>query len=143
MKPCNIETIPISEIRVINPRSRGKSKFEDVVGSIRTLGLKKPITVSRRAPAPDGTRYDLVCGQGRMEACLALGDTTIPAIITEICREEQYVMSLVENLARRAPSNYELFKEVRRLRIRNYGEQEIASKLGFTQEYIAGIVRLA
>jgi ParB family chromosome partitioning protein len=143
VKQCDIEIIPISEIRVINPRSRGRSRFADVVGSIRAVGLKKPITVCQRMLASDGTRYDLVCGQGRMEACLALGETTIPAIITEANREEQYLMSLVENLARRAPSNYELFKEVRRLRERKYDDEEIARKLGLTRQYVSGIVRLA
>jgi len=137
-----IERIPIGEIRVANPRSRNKLKFQLVVASIRAVGLKKPILVSRRDPDGDGTRYDLVCGQGRMEACLALGETTIPAVVIDASREEQFLMSLVENIARRPPSTRALLAELRSLRQRNYKTDEIAKKLGLDRTYIHGIVRL-
>ena len=48
MREKQIERIPIGEIRVANPRSRNKIKFQLIVSSIRAVGLKKPITVSRR-----------------------------------------------------------------------------------------------
>jgi len=137
-----IERIPIAEIRVANPRSRNKLKFQLVVASIRAVGLKKPILVSRRDLDGDGTRYDLVCGQGRMEACLALGETTIPAVVIDASREEQFLMSLVENIARRPPSTRALLAELRSLRQRNYKTDEIAKKLGLDRTYIHGIVRL-
>jgi ParB family chromosome partitioning protein len=77
-----------------------------IVANIREVGLKKPITVVRRKePGADGKHFDLVCGQGRIEAFVALGETTIPAVITEASREDQFLMSLVENIARRPPSN--------------------------------------
>ncbi len=142
MTDKQIERIPIGEIRVANPRSRNKLKFQLVVASIRAVGLKKPITVSRRDLDVDGTRYDLVCGQGRMEACLALGETTIPAVVVDATREEQFLMSLVENIARRPPSNRALLGELRSLRQRNYKTDEIAKKLGLDRMYIHGIVRL-
>ena len=142
MTDKQIERIPIAEIRVANPRSRNKLKFQLVVASIRAVGLKKPITVSRRDLDGDGTRYDLVCGQGRMEACLALGETTIPAVVVDATREEQFLMSLVENIARRPPSNRALLAELRSLRQRNYKTDEIAKKLGLDRTYIHGIVRL-
>jgi len=137
-----IERIPIGEIRVANPRSRNKLKFQLVVASIRAVGLKKPILVSRRDLDADGTRYDLVCGQGRTEACLALGETTIPAVVIDASREEQFLMSLVENIARRPPSTRALLAELRSLRQRNYKTDEIAKKLGLDRTYIHGIVRL-
>jgi ParB family chromosome partitioning protein len=137
-----IERIPIGEIRVANPRSRNKLKFQLVVASIRAVGLKKPILVSRRDLDADGTRYDLVCGQGRMEACLALGEATIPAVVIDASREEQFLMSLVENIARRPPSTRALLAELRSLRQRNYKTEEIAKKLGLDRTYIHGIVRL-
>ena len=142
MTEKEIERIPIGEIRVANPRSRNKLKFQFVVASIRAVGLKKPITVSRRDLDGDGTRYDLVCGQGRLEACLALGETTIPAVVVDATREEQFLMSLVENIARRPPSNRALLAELRSLRQRNYKTDEIAKKLGLDRTYIHGIVHL-
>ena len=137
-----IEDISIGEIRIANPRSRSKIKFQLIVSSIQAVGLKKPITVSRRDPSADGTRYDLVCGQGRIEAFLALGNLTIPAIVIDASREDQFLMSLVENIARRPPSNRDLVREVRSLRERNYKPEEMARKLGLDRSYLQGIIHL-
>jgi ParB family transcriptional regulator, chromosome partitioning protein len=142
LNKTEIENIPISEIRVVNPRTRSKGRFQEIVASIDAVGLKKPITVSRRGVDSDGTRYDLVCGQGRMEACRALGEMTIPAIVTDASREEQLVMSLVENFARRPPSNRDLLREVRSLRERKYKTDEIARKIGLDRTYVHGIIHL-
>ena len=70
-----IRRIPVSAITILNPRVRNKRIFNELVTSIAHLGLKKPITVSARA---DQSGYDLVCGQGRLEAFVALGQTEIP-----------------------------------------------------------------
>jgi ParB family chromosome partitioning protein len=40
--------------------------FQGIVSNIGKVGLKKPITVTRRAPDADGTEYDLGCGEGRL-----------------------------------------------------------------------------
>ena len=137
-----IESIPIAEIRVVNPRSRDKIKFQTIVSSIGAVGLKRPITVSRRDLDADGTRYDLVCGQGRMEAMAGLGEKTVPALVVEASREEQLLMGLVENIARRPPSNRDLIREVRELTQRKYKPDDIARKLGLDRTYIYGIVHL-
>ena len=109
--------IPIAEIHVLNPRHRDQKKFEVIVNSIKTLGLKMPITVSLRAEnEPAGLKYDLVCGQGRMEAFIALGHLEIPAIVMEISKEERLIRSLVENIARRYPATMDLIREIERLR---------------------------
>ena len=94
-----IEMVPINQIHILNPRSRKRLVFEGIVSNIANLGLKKPITVTRRKEPVDGKVYDLVCGQGRLEAFIALGQTEIPAILKEATREECLLMSLVENIA--------------------------------------------
>jgi ParB family transcriptional regulator, chromosome partitioning protein len=77
-----VTMVPIARIRIMNPRPRDKGRLEALVQEIRTLGLKKPIELSRR-PAAEGEepRYDLVCGQARIEAFIALGHEEIPALI--------------------------------------------------------------
>ena len=67
-----VEMIPISRVTVVNPRVRNKANFKEIVDNIAKIGLKRPITVTRRAEA-DGPFYDLVCGQGRLEAYIASG----------------------------------------------------------------------
>ena len=142
MKNKGIVLIPIAEIRIVNPRSRNLVTFQGIKASIASVGLKKPITVHQRAIADDGTKYDLVCGQGRLESVQALGDTMIPAIMTDAPEDERYLMSLVENLARRHPGSTDLLREVKRLRGQHYKAPAIAQKLGFDKSYIFGILNL-
>jgi len=142
MKAQRIESIPIAEIRVVNPRARNKHTFNGIVKNIGAVGLKRPITVSRRQPEADGTQYDLVYGQGRLEAVAALGGTRIPAIITEATLKKRYLMSLVENIARKQPPQSALLREVRRLKDQGCKNVTIADRLGLGKSYIDGIVRL-
>ena len=135
--------IPIERIRVLNPRPRDKKKFEQIIQSIKNLGLKKPIQVSLRS-AEEGTEpgYDLVCGQGRMEAFLALGHKEIPAIVVEISREERLLRSLVENMARRLPSRLALMNEIERLKADGYSNVEIGKKLDIADGTVGGYIAL-
>lgn len=134
-----IRSVPIREIAILNPRSRNKRVFNELVTSISHLGLKKPITVSKR---PDGSGYDLVCGQGRIEAFVALGQSEIPAVMIEATLEECYMMSLVENLARRNHSSVELLRTIGSLRDQGYSHSEIAAKTDFSEEYIYALCYL-
>ena len=134
----DIAMVPVSEITVLNPRARNKRVFQELVTSIANLGLKRPITVSRR---PNGG-FDLVCGQGRLEAFLALGQSAIPAVVLEVSEEDCFVMSLVENLARRQHSPLELVRQIGALKEQGYSVQEIATKTDFSAEYIWAICYL-
>lgn len=134
-----IRQIPIARIAVLNPRARGKRGFRELVASISALGLKKPVTVRER---PGGEGWDLVCGQGRLEACKELGAETIPALVVDADEEDCFVMSLVENLARRHQTPMELLRGITSLRERGRSQQEIAATTGFSYEYIAAICYL-
>jgi ParB family chromosome partitioning protein len=143
LKREEIENITIAEILIANPRTRNRKKWIEIVTSVREVGLKRPITVSRRhEPTADGKRFDLVCGQGRIEAFLELGETTIPAIVITVSQEDQFLMSLVENLARKQPSNRDILREVKTLRGRGYKPEQIAEKLGVDRTYAYGLVHL-
>jgi ParB family chromosome partitioning protein len=137
--PCEIQMVPVDAITVLNPRARNQRVFNELVTSVAHLGLKKPITVSRRGTEPV---YDLVCGQGRLEAFIVLGQSEIPAIVIEASQEDCCVMSLVENLARRHPGSLELMREIGALKDRGYTNAEIAAKIDFTPDYIAAICYL-
>lgn len=134
-----IRMVPIAAITILNPRARNRRVFQELVTSIKHLGLKKPITVSERA---DDGGYDLVCGQGRLEAFVALGQLQIPAIVVEASQEDCFVMSLVENLARRQHSPLELIRDIGDLRQRGYSITDIARKTDFSDEYVSTICYL-
>jgi len=143
MTSKDIEMIPLHEIRVMNPRSRNRITWLLMVTSIRSVGLKRPILVFRRPePDSDGYLYELVCGQGRLEAFRELKEESIPAFISDASQTERYLMSLVENIARRAPSNASLYYEVKNLCERGYDASTIAAKLGLNKTYAFGVVHL-
>jgi ParB family chromosome partitioning protein len=140
-RPQTIEMIPISRITVLNPRARNKRQHREIVNNIETIGLKRPITVSKH-DGPGGTRYDLVCGEGRLEAFQMLGQTEIPAVVIEASESECLVMSLVENIARRVQRPIDVMNEIGALRKRGYTEAEISRKIGITSGWVSMIVTL-
>jgi ParB family chromosome partitioning protein len=137
-----IKTIPIDQIRYLNPRVRNRRNFQEIVQSIASVGLKRPITVSPRKAETDSASYDLVCGQGRVEAFIQLGQTKIPAIVIEAEETDCLVMSLVENCARRQHRAIDLLADITTLRGRGYNDREIAAKIGVSTEYVHMISKL-
>jgi len=134
-----VQMIPIAKIRVINSRSRNKAKLREVTENIALVGLKKPITVSRRE-GDDG--YDLVCGQGRLEAYIACGATEIPAIVVEIPLGDRLLLSLVENLTRRTRSGLEMARELITMKERGLSTSDIAAHTGMSEAYVTQLIRL-
>lgn len=139
----SVTLIPIERIHILNPRVRDRKKFEKVLNSIRNLGLKKPIKVSSRN-VKDGEEpgFDLVCGQGRIEAYQALGYTEIPAIVVEVSKEDRLLMSLVENMARRFPAPMDLINEIERLKEAGYSKVAIGKKLDIADSHVGGLLAL-
>lgn len=134
-----VQLIPIEKIRVINTRSRSKAKFREIIESISRVGLKKPITVSRRN---ENDGFDLVCGQGRLEAFIACGAVEIPAIVVDIPLEDRLLRSLVENLTRRTPSSLELARDLVILKERGHNNASIAALIGVSGSYVSQLIRL-
>lgn len=142
--PCSshVMLVSVDTIHVLNSRVRDKKKFTQIVNNISALGLKKPITLRKRESGNGKKQYDLICGQGRLEAYIALGQKEIPAVIVQATEEECFLMSLVENLARRNQTSLELVHEIGALEERGYSPAEIAGKTDLNPEYVKGIVRL-
>ena len=141
-KHQDIQMIPIDKVHVLNPRNRDKRKFGEIVTNISHLGLKRPIVVSRRSEVEGDDGYDLVCGQGRLEAFQKLGQTMIPAIVTDISRDERLLGSLVENCARRTPRMIEMVRQIGALRDKGYKNVEIARKIDIDETMVSGVITL-
>ncbi|WP_162601042.1 plasmid partitioning protein RepB C-terminal domain-containing protein [Paraburkholderia sp. C35] len=134
--------IPLEQIRILNPRGRGRKQHRAITGSIASVGLKRPITVSRRKGNPDGTTYNLVCGQGRMEAVQALGHKTIPARVIDCDEVGCLEMSLVENVARRNHTALELLRDVEALVKSGESADDVAAKVGLSVSYLQSLLAL-
>jgi ParB family chromosome partitioning protein len=137
-----VKMIPIDRIAVLNPRVRNMKVFRLIVDSISKVGLKKPITINRRNGSNGESSYELVCGQGRLEAFISLGQPEIPAIVVDVSEEDRLIMSLVENLARRQHRPMELLRDIGELKKRGYSDTKIAKKTGLSYEYVHSIRRL-
>lgn len=138
-----VRLIPIESIRILNPRHREPKKFQAIVQSIKNLGLKKPIKVSQRS-AQEGNEpgYDLVAGQGRIEAFTILGFKEIPAIVVAVSKEDRLLMSLVENMARRFPASMDMVTEIQRLKNLGYTNVIIGQKLDIDHTVVGGLLTL-
>ena len=139
----HVRMIPVDKIRVVNPRVRDKKKFEKIVESIAALGLKKPITVTAGKPAEDGTEiFDLVCGQGRLEAFIALGQQEIPALVRGLSKTDGLLASLIENIARRRVRTLDQVKMIQWMKEQGHSHGDIAAKTGLGEEYVKDILNL-
>lgn len=137
-----IEMVPVERIQVLNPRTRNRHQYLEIVDNIDKIGLKRPITVSRRKQPEGDIEFDLVCGQGRLDAYRMLGLADIPAIVVSAEEEDCLVMSLVENIARRQHPAIELMREIESLHQRGYNEIDIGRKLGVTSSWVGMLLGL-
>lgn len=142
LSSSEIVLIDVERIKILNPRSRNRGTFASVVENISNVGLKRPITVSKGSSDEQGLLYDLVCGQGRLEAFKSLGEKHIPCLVIEASEEQRYLMSLIENLARRRHSNQDLLGAVRVMEERGYSVKQIAEKTGLEEGYASVMLHL-
>jgi len=135
------EDIPIEKIKVINSRDRDQEQFAKNVQSIDQVGQQKPIRVNDKFLQRSGM-YELICGEGRLLAQLQLGKTTVTAEVVSCTRNEAYLESLVENLARTSPRTMEFARELKRLYDENHDFQWIAEVACESEGYVKDYIRL-
>lgn len=105
-----VQNIEIRKINILNPRERNRQIAGEIKKNIEDVGLKRPITVTRKTSPVDGYEYDLVCGQGRLEAYVANNQEFIPAVVIDVDEEDALIMSLVENIARKTTNRLNYLK---------------------------------
>jgi ParB family transcriptional regulator, chromosome partitioning protein len=93
-----IVEIPADEIYP-NPSQPRKTFDErslaELAESIKTHGLISPIVVRKM-----NSKYEIIAGERRYQACKAAGIKKIPAMVKEISDADAFKISLVENLQR-------------------------------------------
>jgi len=106
------------------------------------VGLKRPVTVALGGSDEKGQVYELLCGQGRFEALVALGEKKIPCCVIAVDKAERYLISLTENIARRKHSIDDLLKGIRVLEERGYSPAQISLKTNLDAGYVSAILHL-
>lgn len=141
MRERRYAVLPIDKIVVLNSRDREETRFAQNVKSIENVGLLKPVLVNERFVSSSG-KYELVCGEGRLLAHQRLGKAEIAAEVIDCDRNQAYLISLVENIARVPPGTMWFAHEVKRMRDAGMMFEEIARIVGRAESYVIGYVNL-
>lgn len=91
-----VQEIPISEIRDFpdHPfKVRQDEAMLNMTESIKANGVRQPAIIR---PLPDGG-YEMLSGHRRKAACLAIGLTTIPAVVREMTDDEAIICMVESN----------------------------------------------
>ncbi len=108
--------------------------------SIREHGVLQPI----RVRPTDRGRYQIIAGHRRVAACRAVGQTTIPAIISDESDTSAAVQTIVENLQREDLTPLELSRGIRELQTAyRLPIDEIGQAISKSSTQVRAYVRLA
>ena len=112
--------------------------LEALVCSIREHGVLQPVVVR---PREDG--FELVAGERRWRAAVALGLASIPASVRELSDRDAAVWGMVENLQRADLQFFDEADGYRRL-IDEFrlSQEQVAAQVGRSQPAIANKLRL-
>lgn len=131
----------MDKIKVINHRNREREQFEMNVESIKNLGLMKPIRVNDKFLERTGI-YELICGQGRLQAHIEMGRKTVVAEVITCTRKEALLQSLVENIARTRHETMAFARELKKMHDEGLTMDRIAQIACKAKSYITELIRL-
>ncbi len=139
---ADILRIPVDMIEPnpFQPRMSFDSEaMEELVSSIKTLGLIQPITVRRVTD----NRYQIISGERRYKACRIAGMTTIPAYIRDANEQGMLEMAIVENVQRENLDPIELALSYQRLIDEcELTQDALADRVGKKRATVANTIRL-
>lgn len=80
------------------PRSHfDPAQLKELADSIAEHGVLQPIIVT---PSPDGSGYQLIIGERRLQAAQLAGLDAVPVLVRQVDERQQLVLALIENLQR-------------------------------------------
>lgn len=130
-KTSRLESIAISDIRSnpVQPRTEFDAKaLQELADNIDKNGLLQPITVRQTAQG-----YEIVAGERRFRAMQLLGKTSIECIVVHITDQQNALLALSENLARKDLSDYETASAVEKIQGSFDNKTELAKALGISR----------
>lgn len=128
-----------------NPRRTfDETKLRELAENIKVHGVLQAVLL-RPLPGGSNGTYELVAGARRFRASKLAGKQTIPATVRELNDAECREIQLIENLQRAEIHELDEALGYRALRDLNpelYTVETIAAKVGKTQKYIYGRMKL-
>lgn len=137
----NIEQLPIKLIspNPFQPRKEfNEISLKELAHSIKQHGLAQPVIVRKI-----NSKYELIVGERRLEACKLNHFETIPAIIKNITDQESCEIALVENIDRENLNVIEIAQSLNRLINEfDYTQETLSGLFSRSRSSIANILRL-
>jgi ParB family transcriptional regulator, chromosome partitioning protein len=96
---AGIGTLPIDRIKAnrYQPRkSFNPERLQELSSSILEHGIIQPLIVTKS----EGSDYELIAGERRLEAAKLAGLTSVPVVIRSVSQKEQLQMAIIENIQR-------------------------------------------
>jgi ParB/RepB/Spo0J family partition protein len=128
---------PLEINLLVHSKSQVRSDLgdlEEVSASIREHGLLQPILVR-----PLGSRFEVICGNRRLEACRRLMKRRVDCIVRDLSDRAAFEISLVENVQRRTLSPIEEARAFRRY-VTEFGwggVSDLSVRIGKSEEYVS------
>jgi ParB family chromosome partitioning protein len=120
----------------VNPDA---AALDELVASIREHGVLQPILVRPR----ERGQYEIVAGERRWRAVIAVGLALIPAIVEEMNDEEAIEVAVIENLQREDLSPLDEAAIFARMTGElGYSIRKLAEKIGKDKGYVENRLRL-
>ena len=134
--------LPVAQIRPndVQPRQVfDEDAMEELVHSVREIGVLQPVVVRRRGPQ----EYELVMGERRWRATQAAGRDVIPAIVRETDDVDMLRDALLENLHRSQLNPLEEAAAYRQM-LDDFEctHEELADRIGRSRPRISNTLRL-
>jgi ParB family chromosome partitioning protein len=121
------------------PRRNAHVSIDDLAASINEDGLLSPLVVTK-----EGERYRIIAGERRYHAVKKLGWTDVECRILSRKERDLFRISIIENLQRENLSAHEEAAALARLKSQeNYSDQDLASVIGKSRNYITEILGIA
>lgn len=130
-KTSRLESIAISDIRSNPAQPRTEFDVEalqELADNIDKNGLLQPITVRQTAQG-----YEIVAGERRFRAMQLLGKTSVECIVVHITDQQNALLALSENLARKDLSDYETVLAIEKIQDSFENKTELAKLLGISR----------
>ncbi|MGJ4845513.1 MULTISPECIES: ParB/RepB/Spo0J family partition protein [unclassified Leifsonia] len=126
----------------VQPRTEfDREALDELVASIREVGVLQPVVVRPIAGQPD--KFELIMGERRLRATKELGLDSIPAVVKETADEDMLRDALLENLHRSQLNPLEEASAYQQL-LADFGitQEELATRIGRSRPQITNTLRL-
>ena len=140
----NKDTILYVKITDLIPNTnQPRKKFDEkallnLSTSIKTYGIINPILATKKQD-----KYEIIAGERRYRAAKMAGLTEVPIILKEVDESKLTELALIDNIHREELNPIEEAKSYQEiLKSSNITQQDLGTKLGKSQAFIANKIRL-